>query len=94
MHTNESIGVPELARYIKRSQSYIAAKFKKEMGITIGVYIMNCKLEESKSLLKYTGKSLAEISSYLGFSSQSYFQNVFKRKYGITPAVYRKQSME
>lgn len=30
--------------------------------------------------------TLAEISSYLCFSSQSYFQNVFKKEYGVTPS--------
>ena len=53
---------------------------------------MRCKLEEAKSLLTYTNKSLSEISSYLCFANQSYFQRVFKKKYGITPNEYRKQS--
>lgn len=35
--------------------------------------------------------TLAEISSYLCFSSQSYFQNVFKKEYGVTPMQYRRQ---
>lgn len=34
--------------------------------------------------------TLAEISAHLGYSSQSYFQNVFKNKMGTTPAQYRK----
>ncbi len=54
-------------------------------------FIMRCKLEEAKALLAYTDKSLSEISSYLCFSSQAYFQNVFKKKYGITPNAYRRQ---
>ena len=55
------------------------------MNVTIGAYIMQCKLEEAKSMLTYSNKSIAEISSYLGFSSQSYFQNVFKKYFGTTP---------
>lgn len=53
-------------------------------------FIMRCKLEEAKSLLSYTDKSISEISNYLCFSSQAYFQNVFKKKYGMTPNEYRK----
>ena len=53
---------------------------------------MRCKLEEAKSLLTYSDKSLIEISNYLCFSSQSYFQNVFKKKYGMTPKQYRDQA--
>jgi len=32
---------------------------------------------------------VAQISDFLGFSSQSYFQNVFKRAVGVTPKAYR-----
>ncbi|HBA68914.1 MAG TPA: hypothetical protein DCZ40_06105 [Lachnospiraceae bacterium] len=49
------------------------------------------KLEEAKSLLTYTDKPISEISNYLCFSSQAYFQNVFKKKYEITPNEYRKR---
>ncbi len=91
-HINETISVDDAAAHINRSSSYIMKHFKSELGIHIGAYIMRCKLEEAKSLLTYSEKTLAEISSYLCFSSQSYFQNVFKKQYGITPLQYRKQT--
>ena len=50
---------------------------------------MRRKLEEAKSMLNYSDKTVSEISEYLCFSSQSYFQNVFKRKYGMTPKEFR-----
>lgn len=46
---------------------------------------------KSEILLKFTDKSISEISNYLCFSSQSYFQNVFKRNYNLTPNQYRKK---
>lgn len=91
-HTNEPVSIEEAAASTGRSASYMMKHFKSELGIHIGAYIMRCKLEEAKSLLTYSEKSLAEISSYLCFSSQSYFQNVFKKKYGVTPLQYRKQT--
>lgn len=54
-------------------------------------YVTKCKLEEACDLLVYGQRSLAEISAYLGYSSQSYFQNVFKKQHGVTPVQYRKQ---
>ena len=65
-------------------------RFKEELVFQIGAFITRCKLEEAKSLLTYSEKSLAEISNFLCFSSQSYFQNVFKKQYGITPMQYIK----
>ena len=90
-HTNEPISLEDVAAQIGRSISYITKRFKTELGINVGAFITRCRLEEAKSLLTHSNKSLAEISSYLCFSSQAYFQNVFKKKYGITPMQYRKQ---
>lgn len=90
-HTNDTITISDVARQVHRSSSYIIGRFQQELGINIGAYIRRCKLEEAKSLLTYSDKSLSEISNYLCFSSQSYFQNVFKKKYGVTPMQYRKQ---
>ena len=90
-HTNEPITLHDVAQQINRSTSYIMKHFKSELGINIGAFITRCRLEEAKSLLTWSEMSLAEISNYLCFSSQSYFQNVFKKKYGVTPMSYRKQ---
>lgn len=89
-NTHEPIQVGDVVDHVKRSRSYITLKFKEELGFDISSFIMRCKLEEAKSLLTYSTKSLSEISTYLCFSSQGYFQNVFKKKFGMTPLQYRK----
>jgi AraC-like DNA-binding protein len=91
-HTKDSISVDDVAKQVNRSGSYMARKFKEEVGIQIGSFIMHCKLEDAKNMLTYSDMTLAEISSYLCFSSQSYFQNVFKKQYGVTPLQYRKNT--
>jgi YSIRK-targeted surface antigen transcriptional regulator len=90
-HTNQPIRVEDVAAHIGKSRSYLSRKFKAELGFQISDFIMRRKLEEAKSLLSFTDKSISEISEYLCFSSQSYFQNVFKKKYGITPNQYRRK---
>ena len=89
-HTNESISVNDVSDSIQKSTSYTMKKFKTELGFTIGAFITRCKLEEAKMLLTYSTKSLAEISSYLCFSSQPHFQSLFKKQYHMTPLEYRK----
>ncbi len=91
-HTNEPIGIEDVAEEIHRSSSYLMRRFKAELGMSVGDYITKCKLEEACDLLVYSEHSLAEISAYLGYSSQSYFQNVFKKQFGMTPMQYRKQN--
>jgi AraC-like DNA-binding protein len=93
-HTNESINIDDVASQVHRSSSYMMRRFREELGIHIGTFITRCKLEEAKTLLTYSDKSLADISNYFCFSSQSYFQNVFKKQYGITPMQYRKNTQK
>lgn len=89
LHTNIPLTVQDVADAVGISRSHLSRRFKAELGFDLSVFIMRCKLEEAKSLLAFTEKSLSEISNYLCFSSQSYFTNVFKAKYHMTPKEYR-----
>ena len=91
-HVNQHISVEDVARNLNMDRTTLSKKFKRELGFNISNYIMRRKLEEAKSLLTYTDRTISEISEYLCFSTQSYFQNVFKAKYGMTPKEYRKNS--
>lgn len=91
-HITESVSISDLADHIGRSASYMTRLFKEELGASVSKYIMRYKLDIAKELLANTDKTLAEISCFLGFSSQSYFQNVFKREFGVTPLQFRKET--
>lgn len=90
-HFTEGISVEQVADYIGRSRAYIQKKFKEDLGESIGAYINHVRMEEAKRLLKFSNRSLSEISVYLHFSSQPYFQNAFKKAFGMTPMEYRKR---
>lgn len=90
-HTNDQIGIDQVAHHIGKSRAYITKKFRQEVGQTISDYIMLCKLREARSLLRHSDMSIAEISNYLFFSSQSYFHNIFKKKYQMTPSEFRRE---
>lgn len=69
---------------------YLVHAFKKALGISPINYLIERRIEESKNLLQTTFLSIGEISGILGFSSQSYFSQSFKRTTGQTPNEYRK----
>ncbi len=91
-HIYDVISLADVAGSIHRSVSYVTKMFKKELGVHVSAYITRCKLEEAKTMLIFTEKTLSQISSSLCFSSQSYFQNLFKKAFGITPARFRRQA--
>lgn len=90
-HLTEEINIDDMAEELFISRSYLSSKFKKETGITLSQYIQEQRIKKAQELLKTTRKSILEISTYLGFSSQGYFQNVFKKIVGMTPREYRMQ---
>lgn len=86
---NSPITIADVAEYVGKSKVYTSTKFKEELGFSLNDYITRRKIEEAKNLLCFTDKPISEISSYLCFSSQSYFQNVFKKLTKLTPQAYR-----
>lgn len=72
---------------------YLVHIFKENIEMSPIVYLNQVRIKEAKNLLETTDFSLAEIASFSGFSSQSFFSQVFRREMGQTPSSYRKRSM-
>lgn len=79
----------DIAEALNISENYLFSKFKAETGKTLTQYINEEKVKKSMYYLTFTDKTLSQISYHLSFSSQSYFQTVFKKITGMTPAQYR-----
>ncbi len=88
-HIDQKITTEALAEAVGRSRSYLSTFFKEETGFGLSDYITRTKIEEARRLLRATDKPLRAIGDHLGFSSQSHFQNVFKKVTGVTPLEYR-----
>lgn len=86
---NRNLSVDELADHVNFSKSYLSSKFAQVVGKKLTQYITETKIEYAKELLELTEKPIVEISLFLSFSSQSYFNNQFKKITGITPNQYR-----
>ena len=90
MNLYTKITVEDVAGYISLSVSQLNRLFKKEYGTTVYSYLLNCRIETAKSLLKGTALSISEISEKLIFTDEHYFSNIFKKKVGLAPSAYRK----
>ena len=88
-HIGQTITTEQLAKKLGMNRTYLCKLFVEETGLTVGRYVTRIKMEEARRLMDITQKSIAEIAEYLGYSSQSYFQRVFKADTGMTPGMYR-----
>lgn len=91
-HFKESLTLDQLAEEAHVNKFYLSHAFKKEYGVSPINYMISRRLEESKYLLAETDLSLSQISQLLGFSSLSYFSQVFHRTQELTPMEYRQQN--
>lgn len=91
-HYRENITLDSLVEMTHVSKYYLVHVFTKEYGISPINYMISCRVEEAKQLLKNDDYSLAFISRILGFSSPSYFSQRFKKLTGMSPNLYRKKS--
>ena len=88
-HSHDAIGIDDVAAHVGYSRSYITRRFRAEVGKSINDYITEAKIRDAKRFLRYSELSFGEIANSLAFSSQAYFQTVFKKATGLTPGEYR-----
>ncbi len=85
----EDITLDKLAAMTHMNKYYMVHAFTKYTGLSPINYVIQRRIQEGKSLLEATDYSVAQISSMVGFSFQSYFSQSFKKMTGMTPIQYR-----
>lgn len=86
---DEPLGLDDIAAAGKVSRSQCCILFRRHVGRTPGECLTDRRLEEAKGMLSGTDASVAETARACGFSSSSYFINVFRKRLGATPREYR-----
>lgn len=89
-HIYSSLTIDEIAKHIGISRSALTKHFRKDLNKSIIEYVTEEKTKEAKRLLLYSNKSISEVAAYLNYSSQPYFQTVFKKVTRTTPYEYMK----
>lgn len=85
---DKDFSLREISHILHLNESYICRLFKKATGGTVMDYLNFVRVCKAEKLLK-SGLSVGEVSSCTGFSSQSYFNKVFKKYNLCSPSEYR-----
>ncbi len=78
-----------IAAHIGLSESYLRARFKDHMEISLWQFILTVRATRAAHLLRATSGKISEIGAACGFDSQHTFTRAFKRAFGVTPRQYR-----
>lgn len=91
-YKESELNVEALAKESHLSYIQFYRKFKALTGVNAKEYIRTFRLKKAAHILENTSsKSIGEVMYSVGFSSQSYFTNAFKKEYGMTPNQYKKK---
>lgn len=88
-HIHEPITIDELTQLCFLSKDHFIRLFKKEMLTTPTQYINQKKIERAQLILLTSNQSIKDIAYNLSFEDVSYFNRLFKKYTGVTPAKYK-----
>lgn len=88
-HYAECITVAELAGLCGFSAAHFMSVFKQYMNCGSVRYVNDYRLRRAAAALRETDAPVTQIALDSGFPNISYFNRLFKRKYGAPPRAYR-----
>ena len=88
----KSWSVAQSARELGFSQGHLRRVFKAQSGVSPAQFVAQCRLETAASLLKTTADPISSIAHRAGFEDLSHFSRLFRRRYGMPPLRYRRES--
>lgn len=91
-HYGEKLTLEDAAAAGAVCRSVACALFKKYIGLTFNAYLVRCRIQKAREMLRETNRSAAEIALACGFQSPSYFSRTFRQETGLAPRAYRRQA--
>lgn len=83
------IGMEDLAEQAGLSVSRICHLFREQVGMAPQQFIEQQRMRRAAELLKFTGRSIQDIATDVGFADPFYFSQRFRRYAGASPRTYR-----
>lgn len=82
--------VEEISKGCLIGVSTLKRILREELGCGVIDYFNDLKIEKAAELIRSSSMNVSQIAEKLGFSSQSYFSRLFKKKLEVSPLEYSK----
>lgn len=80
-----------LAQHFHYSESYLSRLIHCQLGLSFSQLLQSIRLDKSCDLLINTDMKITELCEQIGYDNESYYINIFRKTFGITPLQYRKK---
>lgn len=84
-----TIALGQVARAVGVAPATLARSYRSAFRTTVGERIRELRIERAVRELLESAEPLSLIALRAGFYDQSHFTNLFRRRFGVTPAQYR-----
>jgi AraC family transcriptional regulator len=88
---HSGLGLAEIAETVHISPFHFARQFKRATGKTLHGFVLECRVDAAKRLLRRQDLSVSQIAGEVGFAQQSHLAAHFKRTTGLSPLAFRRQ---
>ncbi|WHZ03945.1 AraC family transcriptional regulator [Neobacillus sp. YX16] len=85
----KNLTIEELSELVGYSPNYVTVVFKEVIGSTPIQYLHQIRINTAVNLLENTEMTVGEMSEYLGYCDQAYFNRTFKKWMGVAPTKLR-----
>ena len=85
--------VREMADRVALSKSHFARAFKRTLGCPPMAYVAMRRVERAQLMMISTRERLANIALACGFADQAHLSKQFRRAVGMSPALWRRTSL-
>lgn len=86
---NPDFSLELAAAHVHLNATYLSELFKETTGRKFIDYLTDIRLEEARRLLQETDMKMYEVCLFVGYTSSKYFSTLFRKKFGVTPTMYR-----
>jgi len=87
----EPVTLTEMARVACLSANHLLRTFRQVFRQTPHQFVQARRMEEARRLLVQSDKSVTEVCLAVGFESPGSFSTLFRKRFGLCPAEYRKK---
>ena len=88
----EELTLDKISQTLLMSPYHFAHAFRQAVGLAPHRYVIKCRIDRAKSLLRETDLSVSEIAHQVGYPNQSHFSVAFHKVTGQTPRRYRSEA--
>lgn len=93
-YAQPDLSLKTVSRKFNYSYKYVSNAFARLTRIPFSNYLCNLRLGHARQLMKDGINNIQEVAYSSGFSNAQYFSKAFKKKYGLTPTEFCRQSCE